>query len=67
MSDVTDGRIRELEIVVRLIDIDIIWARRLEGRHEEANRKRRLRRQVRTREWLNRRTMFSQYENLLLN
>jgi len=56
-----------LEIVVRLIDIDIIMARRRDGRHEVANRKRRLRRQVRTREWLNSRTIFGQYENLLLN
>ena len=60
-----DDRIRELEIMIRLIDIEIILARRREGRQEQANRRRRRRRQVWTREWLNRRVMFGQYDTLL--
>jgi hypothetical protein len=31
-----DDRIRELEIMIRLIDIEIILARRREGRQEQA-------------------------------
>ncbi|XP_052799297.1 neuropeptide S receptor-like [Mya arenaria] len=38
-----DDRIRELEIMIRLIDIEIILARRREGRQEQANRRRRRR------------------------
>ena len=59
-----DARIRELEIMIRLIDIEINLARRREGRQEQANRRRR-RRQVWTRELLNRRVMFGQYDTLL--
>ena len=59
-----DDRIRELEIMIRLIDIEIFLARRREGRQEQANRRRRRRRQVWTREWLNRRVMFGQYDTL---
>ena len=60
-----DDRVRELEIMIRLIDIEIILARRREGRQEQANRRRRRRRQVWTREWLQRRVMFGQYDTLL--
>ncbi|XP_045189634.2 uncharacterized protein LOC123546987 [Mercenaria mercenaria] len=60
-----DDRIRELEIMIRLIDIEIILARRREGRQEQASRRRRRRRQVWTREWLKRRVMFGQYDTLL--
>jgi len=44
MADVTDERMRELEIIVKLIDMDTILARRREGRQGEANRKIRTRR-----------------------
>ena len=60
-----DDRLRELEIMIRLIDIEIILARRREGRQEQANRRRRRKRQVWTREWLNRRVMFGLYDTLL--
>ena len=60
-----DNRIRELEIMIRLTDIEIILARRREERQEQANSRRRRRRQVWTREWLNRRVMFGQYDTLL--
>ena len=60
-----DDRIRELDIMIRLIDIEIILARRRKGRQEQANRRRR-RRQVRTREWLNKRVMFGQYDTLCM-
>ena len=33
-----DDRIRELEIMIRLIDIEIILARRREGRLEQVSR-----------------------------
>ena len=59
-----DDRIRELEIMIRLIDIEILLARRREGRQEQANRRRR-RRHVWTREWLNSRVMLGQYDTLL--
>ena len=49
--------------MIRLIDIEIILARRRDGRQEQANRRRR--RQVWTREWLNRKVMFGQYDTLL--
>lgn len=51
--------------MIRLIDTEIILATRREERQDQANRKQRRRRQVWTREWLNRRTMFGQYETLL--
>ena len=50
--------------MIRLIDIEIILARRREGRQEQANRRRRRRRKVWTREWLQRRVMFGQYDTL---
>ena len=59
----TDAEERELEIAIRIIDIDITLARRHEERAAQANRRRR--RQVWSREWLNRRTIFGQYETLL--
>ena len=55
-----DDRIRELEIMIRLINIEI----RREGRQEQTNGRRR-RRQVWTREWLQRRVIFGQYDTLL--
>ena len=38
-----DERIRKLEIMIRLIDIEIILARRREGRQDQTNRRRRKR------------------------
>ena len=60
-----DDRIRELEIMIRRIDIEIILARRREGRQEQVNRRRRGRRQIWTREWLSKRVMFGQCDTLL--
>ena len=55
MADATDDRIREFEII-RIIDIEIILARRRERRQDQASRTRR--RVMKFGVWLNRRSMF---------
>ena len=55
MADATDDRIREFEII-RIIDIEIILARRREGKQDQVNRRRR--RMMKFGVWLNRRPMF---------
>jgi len=55
----------DLEILLKIDDIDIKLAE-LEEKQRKANRKRRRRMRVQwTRDWIMRRTLFGQYENLL--
>jgi len=55
----------DLEILLKITDIDIKLAE-LEEKQRKANRKRRRRMRVQwTRDWIMRRTLFGQYENLL--
>ena len=58
--------IEDLEILLKITDIAIKLAE-LEEKQRKANRKRRRRMRVQwTRDWIMRRTLFGQYENLLV-
>ena len=56
----------DLEILLKITEIDIVKLAELEEKQRKANRKRRRRMRVQwTRDWIMRRTLFGQYENLL--